>query len=130
MRFHEIQDDDRIAKLNEFVAYVLDRLDITNPPKIEFINDRQHALKLGSFGGFSLDDHSIRVNIAGRHVADVMRTLAHEIVHYRQNGEKEGGLTAQDGATGTDYENEANALAGQIMRDYARRNPKIFESRR
>lgn len=130
MRLREIQPEtDKISRLREFVSYVLVRLGVEQAPEIRFINSKQHAVKIGSFGGFSLDDKSINVNIAGRHAADIMRTLAHEIVHYCQDRDKEGGLTAQDGETGTDYENEANAVAGQLMRDYARKNPRIFESR-
>lgn len=129
MRFHEI-DSDRIKdKLDQFVSYALPKLGIDRPPEIIYINSKQHAVELGSFGGFSIDDKAIRVNIAGRHPVDIMRTLAHELVHYRQDREKEGGLTPEDGETGTDYENEANAAAGRLMRDYARTNPNIFESR-
>lgn len=130
MRFSEIQENtEKVNKLREFVSYVLDRLGVDEPPRIKFIDDKSHALQLGSFGGFDLNDKSINVNIAGRHAADIMRTLAHEIVHYCQDREKEGGLEASDGETGTQYENQANAVAGQIMRDYARKNPSIFESR-
>lgn len=130
MRFHELQDDGVQGKLHRFVGYALAELGIDRSPEIIYINDKHHAANLGSFGGFSLEDKAIRVNIAGRHPVDIMRTLAHELVHYRQDREKQGGLTADDGATGTDYENEANAVAGRLMRGYARSNPSIFESRR
>jgi Zn-dependent peptidase ImmA (M78 family) len=43
-----------------------------------------------------------------------LRTLAHELVHLAQANFKE--LTPEDGVTGSDVENEANALAGILMR--------------
>jgi hypothetical protein len=124
------ESSDVRSKLDSFVEYACERIGLDNPPEIVLINSKQHAVELGSFGGYSLDDKDIRVNIAGRHAADIMRTLAHELVHARQDRTIDGGLTPKDGITGSPYENEANSLAGQIMRDYAKKNPAIFESRR
>lgn len=116
-------------KIHEFVKFACKHIGLTDIPDIELINNKQHAVEQGSFGGYSLDEKNIRVNIAGRHVADIMRTLAHELVHAHQDRTVDGGLTADDGVTGSPYENEANSVAGQIMRDYAKKNPAIFESR-
>ena len=131
MRYREFitESDDISSKLDSFVDYACKRIGLDNPPEIVLINSKQHAVAQGSFGGYSLDDKDIRVNIAGRHAADIMRTLAHELVHAHQDRTIDGGLTAEDGITGSPYENEANSLAGQIMRDYAKKNPAIFESR-
>jgi Zn-dependent peptidase ImmA (M78 family) len=56
-------------------------------------------------------------------MADILRTLAHELVHHMQNlnGDE---LNGEDGS---DTENEANAMAGVIMREFGRENPEIFE---
>ena len=40
---------------------------------------------------------------------------------------KEGKLNNNSGETGSDEENEANSLAGVIMREYGRNNPKIYK---
>jgi hypothetical protein len=60
-------------------------------------------------------------------MADILRTLAHELVHHMQNGK--GELNSDSGEDGSPTENEANATAGLIMRKFGRENPEIFESK-
>ena len=47
------------------------------------------------------------------------------MVHAHQKESNELDITS--GETGSSIENEANALAGVIMRDYGKENPMIFE---
>jgi hypothetical protein len=54
----------------------------------------------------------------------VLRTLAHELTHYKQDSEDN--LPPGAGETGTDQENEANANAGIVMRGFAGKNPEYF----
>jgi hypothetical protein len=57
---------------------------------------------------------------------DVLRTVAHELTHKHQH-EREGNRMGPDaGETGSPYENEANARAGVLMRDYGRLHPEYF----
>jgi hypothetical protein len=131
MRSNEFIVENKVSnKIEKFVTFACNCIGLDSPPKIVLITDKNHAVEQGSFGGYSLDDKDIKVNIAGRHVADVMRTLAHELVHAYQDLTVDGGLQPKDGATGSPYENEANSKAGEIMRMYAKKNPAIFESRR
>ena len=44
-----------------------------------------------------------------------------------QNGKNE--LDQKSGEDGSPMENEANAMAGIIMREFGRENPEIFESK-
>jgi hypothetical protein len=57
---------------------------------------------------------------------DICRTVAHELVHHKQNTEGRIKDVAQEGSTGSDIENEANAEAAKVMRWYAQSNPKSF----
>ena len=53
---------------------------------------------------------------------------AHELVHQKQKQEDRIGKNIeQEGATGSDIENEANAEAGKLMRWYAKANPDHFK---
>jgi hypothetical protein len=112
--------------VNHFVDYACDHLGIESPPKIHLIDDKKEARDNKSFGGYNPNDKTIKVNTAGRHTADVMRTLAHELAHYKQDYDKR--LKHDSGKTGSDIENEANAQAGVIMRNYGKINSAIFES--
>jgi len=58
-------------------------------------------------------------------MADILRTLAHELVHRKQN--ELDPLGKEDGKTGSPVENEANAAAGVLLRKFGEYRPEIFE---
>ena len=53
-----------------------------------------------------------------------MRTLAHELVHLAQDEQNQD----IDGSDGSKHENQANAVAGVIMRKWADKDPSLFET--
>jgi hypothetical protein len=107
------------------MKHVTKELKLDSLPKIKFSNDSQEAVEHGSWGGYRPEEKSIRIVIAKRHPADIFRTLAHELVHYKQD--ITGRLQAGDGKTGSDVENEANSRAAIIMRNFAQEKPSLFE---
>lgn len=111
--------------INDFKSYAAQELGLQAVPNINIVDDRAAALENTSFGSYSPGAKNINVNVAGRHVADVLRTLAHELVHHKQN--EDGRLTHNAGETGSDFENEANSKAGVLMRNYGKKNPGIYE---
>lgn len=108
-----------------FLIYAMQQLGIVNKPNFVIIEPTDD---MKSLGHFNPAENKIAVVIKGRLLADILRTLAHELVHAKQM--QDGRLTnpAIDGATGSDIENEANALAGVLMRNYGKINKKIFLS--
>ena len=112
-----------IAK--HFMSYALKKLGIEKAPKIKLDKDTARAKELKAMGGYMPGDHTIWVYTGNRNAADVLRTLGHELVHARQKETKpEGSL---DGSTGSEDENEANSLAGVLLREYGARRPEIYE---
>lgn len=111
--------------VKEFMKHVKNELKLDSLPKIKLSNDSQEAVKHGSWGGYRPGEKSIRIVTAKRHPADIFRTLAHELVHYKQD--LTGRLKPGDGKTGSDVENEANSRAAIIMRNFAEAKPKLFE---
>jgi hypothetical protein len=107
------------------MKHVTKELKLDSLPKIKFSDNSQEAVKHGSWGGYKTGDKSIRIVTAKRHPADIFRTLAHELVHYKQD--ITGRLQAGDGKTGSDVENEANSRAAIIMRNFAQAKPSLFE---
>jgi hypothetical protein len=59
---------------------------------------------------------------------DILRTLAHELTHYRQHERLGKSMPDSAGRTGSPYENEANAQAGIVMRHFQNRYPEFFAS--
>lgn len=111
--------------VSEFTKFCQHELGIEQVPQIKIKHDPAWSHRNGTFGQFNPDLNTIIVSAADRHPVDVLRTLAHELVHLQQ--EQTVGLPPGAGADGSDWENEANARAGEIMRAFARQNPKYFD---
>jgi pterin-4a-carbinolamine dehydratase len=99
-------------------------LELKKLPKIKLLGDVETD-HMPSFGKFSNDDSTIHLGIKNRHPNDILRTLAHEMVHYAQGQRDE--LGADSGATGSPEEDQANAEAGVIMREFNQQFPQYME---
>lgn len=121
----EPQQTGREAQLGDFLNYCYNLLDIVDVPEIVVTADTEYAKQACSFGSYNPSTKCITVYIGNRNLADILRTLAHELVHHKQNELQM--LDIASGDTGSDIENEANASAAMIMREYGRKNPYIYE---
>ena len=112
-----------IDALRDFLPIAVRHLKIKTLPKIKLLPDvdTEH---LASFGKFSNEDRMVHVDINNRHPNDVLRTLAHELTHYAQ-GEQDR-LDADSWQTGSTIEDEANAEAGVIMREFNQQFPQYM----
>lgn len=119
-------DSQKILTIEDFVEYASNRLGLNKVPQIKFVTDRDWAVKRRSFGQYDPNDSTLVVYIGNRNTADILRTLGHELIHHKQN--EAGRLENGSGKTGSEIENEANALAGILMRDYGKMNDTIYES--
>ena len=122
--FLENEPADQETTVQEFIAHVIDRLGIDPVPEIVLHSDSAWSKQNQSFGRYNADTHALEVNLADRHIMDILRTVAHELVHCHQNQQRP--LPDHAGRTGSPWENDANARAGVIMRDYAESNPEKF----
>ena len=109
----------------DFVKYCARELNIQKLPHVKLIADKDWVSTYRSFGEYNPGTYTVKVYYLGRNTADVLRSLAHELVHHRQ--EELGMIEAMSGETGSDIENEANALAGVLLRDYGKQNVKIYD---
>lgn len=114
---------DTFSILLEFIEFAAKHLELNSLPKFDFKFDAKQSIEHRSFGGYGSE--SITITVHNRHIMDVCRTLAHELVHYKQdlNDELNG---ENPGATGSPQENEANAEAAVIMRNWGKANPDLF----
>lgn len=111
--------------LADFLRFACAELSLKQLPNIEFVSGLKHSdTEHPTFGYFDTETDQIRIGVSGRHPLDIMRTLAHELVHYKQRISDQ--LNPQSGNTGSDAENQANAQAGIIMRRFADQNPDYF----
>jgi Zn-dependent peptidase ImmA (M78 family) len=116
----------KVTVVDKFIEYAQVKLELgEDPPSVTLITDDGAAEAMKSFGRFTPQNKEIHVVSANRNLADVLRTIGHELVHYKQG--LEGRINKDSGETGSDEENEANAEAGVLMREFGRNNPIIFE---
>jgi len=118
------ETDDAEQTVHDFISHAAERLGIENMPHIELHSDSEWSEREHSFGRYTPNTHTLEVNLANRHIMDILRTVAHELVHCRQH--ELSPLPDEAGETGSRWENEAHAKAGELMRDYADANPTKF----
>ena len=120
---------EKIYLLKNFIKSCIKFLEIKGGDvQLNLKNGKDKNLQtLASYGYSEGSDEpdNIYIRAGGRHIVDIMRSLAHEIVHKRQN--EKGELGGESGKTGSPQENEANSLAGVIMRDYTKLHPEILD---
>jgi hypothetical protein len=76
-----------------------------------------------SQGRFNDVTYALELAVANRQPVDILRTLAHELVHAKQHRRN----VAIDGTTGSPDENQAHALAGIIMREFNKAHPEFLK---
>lgn len=113
-------------KLMSFIDFTCDHLGIDEKPSIHYKDDKGEGQP--SFGGYAPGEKKLMVYTKNRHPMDIFRTVAHELVHHKQNLDgRLGKNIAKEGSTGSKIENEANAEAGKVMRYFGKDNPFYFD---
>jgi len=115
--------------VDSFVDFATSELGIKSFPTIQYKNtdDDNESDHQPSFGGYIPSSKTVVVATKNRHPMDILRTLAHELVHHKQN---EDGLLkdlSASGETGSDIENEANSKAGILMRKHGKKSRHLFK---
>ena len=116
-RLNEAWTPDKKQRIKDFALWAIKLLKIEQAPRIKLVSDSGTS----ALGYFDPETQNIVVTVKDRHQMDIMRTLAHELVHRKQNEIRE-----LDGATGSPDENEANSLAGVLLRWWGKKNPEQF----
>jgi len=110
--------------LKRFQIFLKKELRITHDIPVILIDDVEFAKSIFAFGEIS-DKNIIHLSVINRHPVDILRTLAHEYVHYKQHTQKK--LSNRISKAGSPIENQANAKAGELIRKYANLHPELFD---
>lgn len=108
--------------LKKFIVFLKRELSLTIDIPYILIDDADFSKKNRAFGMMN-SDGVVYVSIINRHPLDILRTVAHEYVHYKQSIKR----VAMNPNPGSPSENEANAKAGEIMRKYGKLHPELFD---
>jgi len=118
-------DQNKLNTVKDFIKFCKKELNIQSLPSIKFIRDKSFVEQNRSYGEYNPNDNSIKIFTLNRNLADVCRSLAHELTHHRQN--ELHMLEDNSGDTGSSIEDEANAMAGILMRDYGKLNLSVYD---
>ena len=87
--------------IERFARSCADFLGMERTPVMKLRQDPEWTRRNGTFGRYTADpDHRIELATHGRHIIDILRTLAHEMTHARQN--EVTGLPDDAGETGSE----------------------------
>jgi len=114
------QNNKKLA-IARFIKFVLNELQITKPFKVHLVTKRDDSLKTYAF--YDPNTYDIKVYVKNRGLADVLRSIAHEFVHHKQNAD--GRLNGKVQDVGGEIEDEANAKAGSIVKKFGYENPEF-----
>jgi hypothetical protein len=115
-----------VEMFKKFLPLAMEVLELDSLPKMVFLTKADETDQ-PTFGLYSTGNRVLKVALTNRHPNDILRTVAHELTHYKQDIIDE--LNNDSGETGSDQENEANATAGIIMRHFNKRYPEYLNSR-
>ena len=117
---------DQLKKiLHRFYRSCVSKLELKDPPRLRLETTPDWSRENGSFGQYEPETNTLILATYGRHVLDILRTMAHEMTHRHQD--EKSPLPADAGETGSPWEDQANAMAGRIMRDWAEEQPEMFD---
>ena len=115
-----------VEMFKKFLPLAMEILKLDSLPKMVFVTKVDDTDK-PTFGLYSNGDRVLKVALTNRHPNDILRTVAHELTHYKQDVNNE--LNNDSGETGSNEENEANAMAGIIMRHFNKQYPNYLKSK-
>jgi cytidyltransferase-like protein len=119
-------NESETGTIGEFIKFAIKNLEIQNPPRnLALSYDTNKAKEMRSFGYFDPNSNKIWVYCGNRNMGDILRTLAHELVHRKQD--EDGRISYESGKTGSEIENEANAKAGVLLRDFGKQHEEIYQ---
>ncbi len=114
---------DKLSKyaIVKFIKFVNDELAIDQPFKVKLVTQRDDDLR--TYAYYNPSNGDVKVYCRDRGLADVLRSIAHELIHHHQN--QMGKLEEPTQDVGGEIEDEANSVAGQSVKKFGYANPKL-----
>lgn len=116
--------DDKKNLLIDFIKFVKKEISIKSLPMIMLLDNRDKLKTTASYN-YSDNEKTIKVYVKNRMLVDIMRSVAHELVHHKQY--EEGRLKVKPADIGGEIEDESNAIAGQLIKKYALMKKTIYD---
>lgn len=116
-----LPEDQRKNIIEEFSDFCSEVLDLEGID----IHITENKSDTKTYAYYDPNKNEAWVYVKNRNLGDILRSLAHELVHAKQN--KLGLLNEKSGITGSEHENQANSIAAIFIREFGRIRPEIYE---
>ena len=111
-------------RIHHFMAWCKKKLKLKQElPDIEF-SDEKDSEDMHHTGYYNDHENKLWVYTGNRNLIDILRTVAHEFTHRKQG---EDGRIKGPNPPGSPLEQEADAMAGYLMKLYGKMYPEIVE---
>ena len=110
-----------IESIHHFASHCAKELGLKGKVKVIL---SKHQTGMPTAGYFDPENHVVFVAVHNRAIADIMRTLAHELTHCRQK--QDGTVFPHDDEGLQPLEDEANTMSGRLVRFYGRQHRNIY----
>lgn len=121
---NESSMNDHEERVRHFMAWCKDKLELKQDlPDIEF-SDKKDSEDMHHTGYYNDHENKLWVYTGNRNLIDILRTVAHEFTHRKQG---EQGRIEGPNPPGSPLEQEADAMAGYLMKLYGKMYPEIVE---
>ena len=117
-KLNEISRSDKdLDTILDFIKFVASKLELQGDIHVCLVGSSDGH---GGFstGGFDVYSNKISIREYGRSLVDILRSLAHEMVHFRQKEMQKFTPGDEIPNIGGEIEDEANALCGQLVKMY------------
>lgn len=115
-------DEQRQKVMDDFMNFCQEKLGINEMPYLMLVPHKGPNM---STAAYNPGTNEIQILAGSRALVDILRSVAHELVHRQQD--EEGRLAGAEGPgedmrqdIGADYENEANAVGGALIKEFSR----------
>jgi hypothetical protein len=122
---NEEADSAREQQVLDFMQWCKRKLKLKQElPNIEF-SSKKDSENMHHTGYYSDQEDKLWVYTGNRNLIDILRTVAHEFTHRKQG--EQGRIEADQSYPGSPIEQEADAVAGYLMKLYGKQRPEIVE---
>ena len=116
--------------IRDFCDFCKDNLGISEMPMVRLVDKKEEGM---STGAYTPSSNSVVVLAGKRAILDVLRSIGHELTHRKQDEDgilenipKQGNRGKDDMSdVGVDFEDEANARAGALVKQFSRQYGKV-----
>jgi predicted nucleotidyltransferase len=107
---------EKIAIIKDFISFVCGKLKMEEPVNVSLRRGRDEYI--ATTASYVPNDNENHVRCGGRALVDILRSLAHELVHNRQREVGIFDIGEQVQNIGGKIEDQANSVAGVFIKDF------------